>query len=297
MSEVKRAVTHNGQFHPDDVFSAVVIEKIFPGVEIVRTRDPKVIDSADLVFDVGRVYDPDEQRFDHHQPAAPLRENEIPYSAFGLLWLKYGEEYCGDAEVARAIDCRLVQIIDANDNGYTVSQPVDDDIVPFDICDLISSFNPLFGSDEDYDRQYKMAVGIAKTILERLVLVEASNLTKKRYFDEQLKQSSDSRFVILDKNGSYKDLAQKYNELLYVVSPDTANDTWGLMAVNDASDPFVLKKPLPEEWAGLQGEDLASVTGVSDAQFCHLKRFYAVAKSKEGILRLLDIALSHEDYI
>jgi len=36
---------------------------------------------------------------------------------------------------------------------------------------------------------------------------------------------------------------------------------------------------------------LAKVTGVPDATFCHNGRFLAVAKSKEGALKLAEIAL------
>lgn len=32
-----------------------------------RTRDPAVLDKCDIVVDVGSVYDPQKNRFDHHQ--------------------------------------------------------------------------------------------------------------------------------------------------------------------------------------------------------------------------------------
>lgn len=33
----------------------------------MRSRDPEALAAADVVIDVGGVYDPDAQRFDHHQ--------------------------------------------------------------------------------------------------------------------------------------------------------------------------------------------------------------------------------------
>ncbi|MDX6722703.1 MAG: hypothetical protein QOD73_1107, partial [Solirubrobacteraceae bacterium] len=48
---------------------------------------------------------------------------------------------------------------------------------------------------------------------------------------------------------------------------------------------------LPEAWAGLSGEALAEVTGVEDAVFCHVKRFLAVARTREGVARLAEQAL------
>lgn len=35
--------------------------------DLKRTRDPAVLDTCDIVVDVGAVYDESKQRFDHHQ--------------------------------------------------------------------------------------------------------------------------------------------------------------------------------------------------------------------------------------
>ncbi len=34
---------------------------------IFRTRDQKILDTCDVVVDVGGVYDPERHRYDHHQ--------------------------------------------------------------------------------------------------------------------------------------------------------------------------------------------------------------------------------------
>ena len=44
--------------------------------------------------------------------------------------------------------------------------------------------------------------------------------------------------------------------------------------------------------AGLDGPELAALTGVDDALFCHAKRFLTVARSREGIGRLAELALA-----
>jgi len=80
-------VTHDGNFHADDVFSIAALKIIFPSFNLTRTRDAKVISQADIVIDVGNEYDPDKGRFDHHQRGgAGARENGIPFSSFGLIW-------------------------------------------------------------------------------------------------------------------------------------------------------------------------------------------------------------------
>ncbi|KAG1660405.1 UPF0160 protein MYG1, mitochondrial [Nymphon striatum] len=72
-------VTHNGNFHADDVFSVAALKSIFPSFELIRTRDLETIAKADIVIDVGGEYDADAGRFDHHQRGgAGERENGIP---------------------------------------------------------------------------------------------------------------------------------------------------------------------------------------------------------------------------
>ena len=84
-----------------------------------------------------------------------------------------------------------------------------------------------------------------------------------------------------------------YPEPLYVVSPDSqGNNYWKIKAVREDPDAsFKNRKDLPESWAGKRDKELAEVTGVSDAIFCHNKLFIAVAGSKEGALKLARIAV------
>ncbi|HMA77996.1 MAG TPA: MYG1 family protein, partial [Candidatus Paceibacterota bacterium] len=85
-------ITHSGSFHPDDVFAVAALRLAHKeqDVNVIRTRDESVIAVGEWVVDVGGVHDPAAQRFDHHQPGAPVRENGIPYAAFGLVWQHIG---------------------------------------------------------------------------------------------------------------------------------------------------------------------------------------------------------------
>lgn len=119
MSKI-RAVVHNGKYHADDVFAMAALKILLDPEEliIIRTRDPKIIDEADYVADVGGIYDPKKRRFDHHmREGAGVRENGIPYASFGLVWKEYGEKIAGSKQAAEYIDRKLVQPIDGPDNG------------------------------------------------------------------------------------------------------------------------------------------------------------------------------------
>ena len=118
-------VTHNGNFHADDIFAVATLTLVFgeENVSVIRTRDPNIIQGADYVVDVGGIYDESKNRFDHHQKGrAGERDNTIPYASFGLVWKKYGEELSGSLEVAEKIDQILVQWIDAQDNGFQITE-------------------------------------------------------------------------------------------------------------------------------------------------------------------------------
>ena len=102
------AFTHSGKFHADDVFSSALLLYLNPEIKI--TRGNKVPDDFDgIVFDIGR------GRYDHHQKDSRIRENGIPYAAFGLLWEDLGCEILGD-ELAEKFDEAFVQPLDNNDN-------------------------------------------------------------------------------------------------------------------------------------------------------------------------------------
>jgi uncharacterized UPF0160 family protein len=92
-------VTHNGRFHTDDVFAVAVLELVFEkshNIEIIRTRDEKIIKTADIVVDVGGEYNPEKNKFDHHQlGGAGTHDNKIPMASVGLVWKKYGQMLCG----------------------------------------------------------------------------------------------------------------------------------------------------------------------------------------------------------
>ncbi|MCP5078559.1 MAG: MYG1 family protein, partial [Psychromonas sp.] len=55
----KTIVTHDGNFHADDVFSIAALKCVFPSFNLIRTRDAEIIKQGDIVLDVGGEYDPE----------------------------------------------------------------------------------------------------------------------------------------------------------------------------------------------------------------------------------------------
>lgn len=284
--------THNGKFHADDVFGAALLLKLFPEAQLLRSRDGALLAEADVVFDVGAVFDPVLKRFDHHQQGAPKRPNGITYSAFGLLWREYGRVYCdGNEELWRRIDEELVQGIDARDNGVELYVLNDKNVKPSTVSDILGLFNPPHG-ENDFDSRFMKAVEMATEILDLQKATILGQLAGEAYFEEIYAASTDKRFVVLDKYLDVVGIAEKCPELLFVVFPAEANAQWMLMTVRVSLAGFATRKPLPTKWASLRNEEMAAVTGVADSVFCHAQRFVAAARSKEGAMSLLEMALN-----
>lgn len=171
-----RVATHNGSFHADEVFAIATLliwanKKGFK-LDITRTRDESVLDKADIVLDVGGIYDPEKKRFDHHQKEGAgthengptsqgLRGASIPYASFGLIWKHYAEEICS-REVAEDIEKRLVLPIDGRDNGMNITKALREDLLEYTLSrDIISAFRPTWKNPNDNDKNFFEAVSFA----------------------------------------------------------------------------------------------------------------------------------------
>ena len=289
-----QVATHPGNFHADDVFAVAVLGLVHGPLEIVRTRDEAALAAAAVRVDVGGRSDPGTGDFDHHQRGgAGERENGIRYASFGLVWRRYGAELAGDAEAAAAIDERLVQGVDANDTGQTISEPLVDGIRPMSVSGVIAALNPVWDeelSPAEEDARFADAVALATTILERELHGARAYRRALSLVREAIGRSPDPRIVELDRKLPWHEtVVTAAPEALYVVYPKS--DGWGMQAVPRALGSFENRRDLPAEWAGHSGADLARITGVPDAIFAHTKRFYASAGSREGILALAAAAL------
>jgi uncharacterized UPF0160 family protein len=289
------AATHSGSFHADDILAAATLRLVQPAVTILRTRDMDQLKAADILFDVGRVFDPATGRFDHHQlEYKEARENGIPYSSFGLVWRELGATLCGSAAAANRVDISLVQGVDAMDCGVSIckeTQPVK----LMSISAVLGSFNPGWqdlATAEAIDAAFEQACSIAKSILEN-VIREASGFEKAKAVVEQGTLLEGGRLLLLAHAVPWKETvleSSKYDQLLYVIYPD-AQAKWHVCCVPDKAGSFSNRKSLPLAWAGLDGEELDKVTGIKGCVFCHRARFVGGHTTKEGAIEMVKLAL------
>jgi len=284
----KTIVTHNGNFHADDIFSIAALKQIFPSFKLVRTRDLALIAKADVVVDVGGEYEPESDRFDHHQRGgAGERENGIPYSSFGLIWQKYGLEIChGNQDTANAVDAGLVSEIDAIDCGHV--KGTSDGI---SLSQTIGMFNPTWQEDGNFDASFDEAVDFASRVLTRFIASANGGISAKALVAKAIEKAEDPRVIVLEKYTPWKRTVHALSEkALYVVYPSQTGQ-WRIQAVPVELGSFENRKSLPKKWAGLSDNDLQEVTGIDDAMFCHNGLFIAGAESFESTMKMASIAL------
>jgi uncharacterized UPF0160 family protein len=89
--------THNGTFHCDEALGCFLLSKTekYKDADVVRSRDPAVLANMDVVIDVGGVYEPSNNRFDHHQRGFDEAFGHgyvTKLSSAGLVYKHYGKE-------------------------------------------------------------------------------------------------------------------------------------------------------------------------------------------------------------
>lgn len=306
--------THSGKFHADDVWGVAVLNIVFPGCALVRTRDLQKIAAADFAVDVGGIWDPQSGRFDHHQKGfGGARQSGVTYASAGLVWKEHGARCVASVaashagfevtqeqaqQIAFAIDNDLVQYLDMSDTGAARNAPGG-----YGLSAVISGFNPTWideqqagdvaSADEMRLDRFRRAMDFITDIVINAVKYRVGSIRAV----EQVRQAErlEGGSLLLLKNGALPWASVVRNEMpkvLFVISYHTAEQRYMLNTVPANPETFDARKDLPEAWAGLREQELAAVTGVPDAVFCHNNLFIAAAKSFEGILKMARIALA-----
>ena len=280
-TQTATAFTHSGKFHADDVFSFALLLYLNP--EITITRGNRVPDDFDgIVFDIGR------GKYDHHQKDSRIRENGVPYAAFGLLWEELGPEILGE-ELAQKFDEAFVQPLDNNDNTGEKNE----------LATLIGNFNPTWDAEGGNDEAFFQAVSVAGMILENKFeryrgneradkRVEEIYTRHQQAFHDREKHRDDARILILPEFVPCQKFLSE-TEIAFVIFPSNR----GGYCIQPQKKEFSMnyKCAFPEAWLGLEGEALQKATGLSGAGFCHKGGFLMSTENLEDAVKACEISL------
>lgn len=254
----KKAFTHGGLFHADDVFSTALLKYLYPEIEVIRGYQvPENFDG--IVYDIGL------GKYDHHQADRRVRDNGIPYAAFGLLWEEFGAGIVG-AKEAKKFDEEFIQPLDLSDNTGKMNL----------LSLTISDRNPNWKeSDVDGNERFEEAVAFAGEVLKYRF---AQILAEKEAYQQvqECARNAKNKVMFLEKVMPWRDAVKGF-DCEYVIYPSLRGG-YNIQGVpKEDGDGLELKRPFPEAWRGYRSEELQKITGIQGISFCHTAGFLCAA--------------------
>ncbi|KAJ5248691.1 UPF0160 protein MYG1 [Penicillium chermesinum] len=280
--------THNGHFHADEALAVYLLRLLptYASSPLVRTRDPAQLETCHTVVDVGGVYDPATNRYDHHQRtfSTTFPQHETKLSSAGLVYMHFGhaiiaqhmslpKDHPDVALLYEKLYTDFIEAIDANDNGISVYDPA-----AVSAANLEKRFKDAPpGEPQDEDSLFGRASTLIGNVFTRK-LHQASNswIPARATVGEAYKSRTDihpsGRIIVLPKGGvPWKEHLYNFekeasggeeidsaNQVYYVLYPESeAEDSkWRVQCVSESESSFVSRKPLPEAWRGVRDQDL-----------------------------------------
>jgi uncharacterized UPF0160 family protein len=289
---------------------------------VKRSRDPAVLDTCDIVVDVGGVYDESKQHFDHHQRGFTEvfgHGFKTKLSSAGLVYKHFGKEVIANRTQLPLDDQNVttlwlkiykefIEAIDGIDNGIS-QYPTD--LAPryhsrTDLSSRVGRLNPAWNQPFDsvaLDNQFAKASALTgEEFLDQVTYYANAWLPARGLvsaaLDRGLEVHPSRAIVLFDQFLPWKEhlfeleSASASTEVIYILYPDGSGGNWRIQAVPVTPESFVSRKALPEAWRGLRDEILSEKSGIQGSVFVHASGFIGANKSKEGALQMATTALT-----
>ena len=307
----KTIITHNGKFHTDEVLAVGMLMYLHPLSDVIRTRDVDIINDElldSIVVDVGRIYDPDRNMFDHHQDTFNDTfdcNSSIPLSSLGLIYRHFGKKmldsFMRGGRYATVIDLdtlydtiyyNFIIAIDANDNGVSqyndkVKKAYNSNI---SLVETISKLNNINHSDDVLQmKSFKKAVQLAwdvfkihlKDAIEASGIYEKDLITMRKAFDTRYEYShSGDILVVYEECHNWLNCILRIEEdcgmkgaMKFIVHPD--NENWKLRAIS---------------WGFKNRVNIGDFSNLDGVKFIHKNKF-AIVENKYDAIRLAKMSL------
>ncbi|KAH7931001.1 GAMM1 protein [Leucogyrophana mollusca] len=319
--------THNGTFHCDEALAVYLLRqtKAYRDAGLKRSRDPAVLDSCDIVVDVGAVYDESKQRFDHHQRGFEEvfgHGFSTKLSSAGLVYKHFGKEIIasttgsvvGDSKVTTLwlkLYKEFIEAIDAIDNGISQfwSQGPPKYRNRTDLSSRVGWLNPPWNKSVDSQEVDELFLKASKLTGEEFMgrldyyanaWLPARDLIISGLSTRQNVDPS-GKIVLFEQFAPWKEHLfeleaeqeiEEDSKPVYIIYPDETAANWRIQAVPVSPESFESRKALPEKWRGLRDDELSKESGIDGGIFVHASGFIGGNKTKEGALSLAKLALT-----
>ncbi|EPZ36554.1 GAMM1 protein [Rozella allomycis CSF55] len=317
--------THSGKFHADEALACFFLKSLpeYASATIVRSRDPTVHSTMDVLVDVGGIYDPSTHRYDHHQREFKdtfSQNHSIKLSSAGLVYKHFGEKVIANSLNIDICDARLktlylklynsfVMPLDAIDNGI---ESVPEDVLPLykdstTLAARIGRLNSNWNEPDNDDERFLKAIDVAgEEFTSQLFYYANAWLPARELVVEALKNRfnvhESGKILCFEVSCPWKEHLLTLEEELniedkpfYVLYPDNLHGQWRIQAIPIREGSFLNRCPLPENWRGLRFDDLDKITSIEGGVFVHASGFIGGHKTKDGALQLAILASRMKD--
>jgi len=327
--------THSGTFQADEAMGVFLLRQLpdYRNSAVVRSRDLEVLATkADIVIDVGGVYDHSALAYDHHQRGYDERFDDqgrcTKLSASGLVYRHYGQQVLKQYYPMLSDDLlkvayvkiydKLMQALDAIDTGVEMIpsgvEPLYRDSTG--LASRVGRLNPRWNeihdnttisADDLQDLQFAKAVDLCGLdFMSVMTSVVESDLPARKFVEEALlkrheNHASGQIISFLSGGMPWRDhlyelekIHKLDDKLIQFVLYQDQGGMWRVQAVTVEGKAFVNRLSLPETWRGVRDQDLAGISGIKTARFVHVAGFIGGATLYEDALEMASIALKQQ---
>jgi len=323
--------THSGSFQADEAMGCFILRQLpeYRFSKIVRSRDPKVLETCEIVIDVGGVYDHEKLHYDHHQRGYDERFDAgkkgskegrcTKLSASGLVYRHYGKEVIKtyypslsneqlDFAYLKLYNS-LLEALDAIDTGVemTTGEHVYRDSTG--LSSRVGRLNPRWnevddeGKSPDPDERFIEASNLCgEDFLSVMTKIIESDLPAREVVEKAVlkrHETDPSGEIIcfpmggLPWKGHLYELEKlhKVEKLVKFVLYTDQGGMWRVQAVTKEGTAFENRLGLPEDWRGVRDNDLEKITNIKGSRFVHAAGFIGGNSFYEGALEMARVAL------
>jgi len=289
----------------------------YQSAEIIRTHDPKTLNNCDILVDVGGMYSPQKNIYDHVMPGFKFRpfQSLQNASSLGLVYVHYGLEVItnitglADYKELQILHERVyfdfLQAIDCIDNGVQKSEYGESFEDYTNWWMTVERFNLPWHSPADSQREQEGFLKAMKAVGERFSLalnyyvsrwLSWRFIVEKAYYTRKEFHPSGACMLLLESCGWKSHLADlqiwnKHENVLYCVHPHLGK--WIVQFTLNERNPRSEKWLFPYEWRGLKDKEAEEKTQVKGVLYIHPKGYIAFVSDIDAAKALCDRLVAH----
>ena len=280
-------ITHGGTFHLDDVVAYAMFNVMHPNNDLIRIphndiEEADLLDPAIFVVDVGLNYDPMTNNFDHHQDsdvdcAALLFWNHYSYDFLTKITNSYDDEliqYLGGYLYNHLL--KYVNIVDNNINNHFQQCKQVNGLIS--LSNVISTLNDVDNSDT----QFLIAVEMIGHLIDGLVRKGLWFFNSRHIWDNKEIIVSNPDIAIYKMSDACIMNHGDIYRATFIIYPNLKEGKgyWKIRSLDSSMGPLI---DVPKELE-------------KDLVFIHDKRFIAIFKNEESMMRYVDALITDNNW-